>query len=196
MKNGTALREGKYIATTYFDNSIIEIQPDGSFCLSIEGKNPRGLAKSCAIQYGTYIVKGDTLILNTDIQGRFDDYFTLEGYRNDDSIEIIRYSINTADISDEPVVIADYGFCYPDSNGRIVLSCSQKKLLTLYVQASLSTKELFGSDEIKCGGRYKFYVKDCYPTIYNSRKFLIMDSGILDCKHSILYRYQVDNNTM
>ena len=190
-RSNCTLIEGKYVAKTDWYEEIIEIQSNGSFYLILERGNLTGLAESCKTQQGTWLIKEDTLILNTDFQNLIDDYFALEGDRKDDSIEITMYSLNTMSICNEPMCIVDYGFYYPDSNGKIILSCLQKKQLASFVRVSLSSpvNESFRDDDIECGKKYRLYVRDCYPVVYKQRKFMIMGTGILDCKYSVLYRH-------
>ena len=184
---------GKYTETRYDYNTVIELQSNGIFYHTYEKGQPPGLAKNCECQQGTWHIKDDTLVLNTFFQNINDDYFALEGYRNDDSIEVTMYSLNTMSKTDEALCLTDYGFYYPDSNGKIVLSCSQKSQLETSVRVYIPVAQSFCSDEIACGGKYKFYLKDCYPIVFTQRKFLIMNSGILDLMFSTLYRHYNDN---
>ena len=192
MQNVNSAVEGKYVATTEYCNEIIGIQPNGEFYISFERGYPPGLARSCEIQWGTWSIEGDTLILNTYYQNTIDDFFCPVGKRYDDSIEITMYSLSTMSISDEAICVD--AFYYPDSNGTIVLSCSQKTKLATYINAFISHNNHIKPDDIECGMRYRYYVKDCQPTVYENRKFLLLDSGILDTKYSILFMRHADNN--
>lgn len=184
---------GKYTETRYDYNTVIELKANGIFYLTYEKGQPPGLAKICECQQGKWYIKDDTIVLNTFFQNNIDNYFELEGYRNDDSIEVTMYSLNTMSITDEAICLAGFGFVYPDSNGIIVIPCFQKSQLATFIRAYIPIAQSFCSDEIVCGGKYKFFYKDCYPIVFTQRKFLIISSGILDLKFSTLYRHYNDN---
>lgn len=183
-KNQTLI--GTYTAKMSGFDISYEIRPDGVFTLSYDGILP-GLVKYCNEQQGIWTLKKDTLIMNTFFQNRVEDYMYLNGNRSDDSIEIIMFSLSNGSLSDEGICIYDYGFYYPDSNGRIIISCSQKKQFVTFVKSFSTLEDIITENNIECGKKYLYFFKDCQPTLYKNKKFVIRGSSIFDFENNIFF---------
>lgn len=180
-----------YIYVSNLDMNItskITLFSNGDFVY--KASNPYCLCELCQNDKGRWFQKKDTVFLTTFFQG---DYFAeLEDAVSNDSVLICFYSIQTGEPSDDFAYFNENDSLeFPTINGYLYISCAEKEILTGQLRVGYTDDEIRKEGmSLECGRAYRYYIKDCLPTVMREDKFIITDSCLVEISTGSIYRLE------
>ena len=189
--NRVSIVEESGISYLYVDSvdqcaySRITLFQDGMFIY--KETNHYILGRHCQCNKGKWTKEGDTINLTTLFQDNNNVYITeLGNIELNDSISLLIYSLSTMEPSTEFAYIDNKkNVISPNIKGELCIPCSEKENLVRQLLIGLS-----GSNDeltLECGRRYKYYIKDCMPTILQKERFILTDSTLFNIENKRIY---------
>ena len=138
------------------------------------------LGEHCNCNEGRWFKNGDSIYLTTLFQNTLNDYITeLGSIEFGDSIYISIYSLRTMKPSNDFAYVNNKNnLIIPNAEGNFCVPCSEKE--NLEKQLLIGVFDSIEDGVLRCGRKYRCYIKDCIPKIMRKERLILTDSTLID----------------